>query len=488
MCAAIAACAAICGCVAGASAQVHKVEKAQKVVRAVGVYEWVGEMAKPNASRLIPVSLFIDGKFEDAGIYEARPVPFALDTGNVYEVQKAGIAQGTVDIAFARRLVPTANVYTTWDDGWFGYGKFFPPAPPKKSNLKPMTRLAKINGIDDESDDTPHFSARSATPGSGGAATPLPGAATAASSVPADDPDRPVLHRGSGDKASSDSDVPDDPDRPTLRKHATPPAGTPTENPDVSAIGGPMADKDRPELHRGKPAGEFTEADLPKLTGLPKDIDLQQMVAVSDAADRPAHNFSRAWSDDAERATILSTMQDAARAALTAYEKANGLEPINTGASAGTGGAAAAGKSGGTKSAAATPAARRAAAKKVTAAPPPPEPLVNEKLTGYTLSYGGSPTFVYSAQTDGSGAGQRFVTVVAQENVQGQPEIVLKNVTDQEHLDRTPRLKLVDAVDADASNRASLLFELREQGTRQFALYRVLGGRADQIFLSGAVE
>ena len=30
-------------------------------------------MAKPTASRLIPVTLFIDGKLEDAGVYEARP-------------------------------------------------------------------------------------------------------------------------------------------------------------------------------------------------------------------------------------------------------------------------------------------------------------------------------------------------------------------------------------------------------------------------------
>jgi hypothetical protein len=42
-------------------AQTHKVASAKAVVRAVGVYEWTGDMAKPVASRLIPVSLFIDG-------------------------------------------------------------------------------------------------------------------------------------------------------------------------------------------------------------------------------------------------------------------------------------------------------------------------------------------------------------------------------------------------------------------------------------------
>ena len=72
----------------------HKVAKPEQVVRAVGVYEWTGDLTKPTASRLIPVSIFIDGKLEDAGVYVARPVPFALLSGNVYALQDAGIDKG----------------------------------------------------------------------------------------------------------------------------------------------------------------------------------------------------------------------------------------------------------------------------------------------------------------------------------------------------------------------------------------------------------
>jgi len=469
-------------------AQTHKVTEPKKVVRAVGVYEWTGDLAKPTGARLIPVSLFIEGKLEDADVYHTRPVPFALDTGNVYELQKAGIGQGTLAIAFARKLVALPNTNATWDDGWFGYGKVMPPAAAKKSTLKPTATVAKINAIDDAGDDKPHFSARSAAPGSGGAAAPAPGTApgtaSAAGSTPADDPDRPTLHRGSasGGASSGAGDVPDDPDRPTLHKRsaAAPTTGT-AVNEDVSAIGSPMTDTDRPTLHRGKPVGSLTEADLPKLTGLPQESDLHQMVAVSDAADRTQHDFSRPWDDDAERAVILGKMQDAAHAALAAYEKANGLAPA--GAPVPASGAAPVLKRAPGESAA----ARRTSTKK--AAPAlPPERLVEEKLTGYMLSYGGSPTFVYSAQTDGLGVGERFVTVVAQRNAQGTVEIALKSVTDAAHLDRAPRLRLVDAVDAEASNRASLLFELRAQTSRQFALYRVIGGRADQTFLTGATQ
>ena len=146
-------------------AQTHKVAKQQDVVRAVGVYEWTGDMAKPAASRLIPVSLFIDGKLEDAAVYMASPVPFALLTGNVYELQNSGVAVGTLDLQFSRHLVAPETATTTYDDGWFGYGRFAPPAPPKKSTLKPVKTIAAINPID-EDDGRPHFSSRSATPGS----------------------------------------------------------------------------------------------------------------------------------------------------------------------------------------------------------------------------------------------------------------------------------------------------------------------------------
>ncbi|HUD22005.1 MAG TPA: hypothetical protein VMQ60_04110 [Acidobacteriaceae bacterium] len=462
-------------------AQTHKVAAPEKVVRSVAVYEWTGDMAKPTASRLIPVSLFIDGKFVDAGVYLARPVPFALDTGNVYEIDRAGIALGTLDLAFARHLVAPATATTTYDDGWFGYGKFFPPVPPKVSTLKASKTLGVINGLD-EDDDRPHFSTRSATPGSGDAATTTAGT-SAPSDTPADDPSRPTLHRStSGQSASSNSsDTPaNDPDRPTLRRHSPQDAdknsgGQPGSSDDVASLND---DPNRPLLHRGKPTAELTEADIPKLSGLPGDQDLHQLVAVSDAANRLPHDFSRTWQDDAEHQAILAKMQAAARTQLTAYEAAN-APPTPVPAPA----------------APTPPATRKTTGKPVRTVTPqapsppaPPEPLLDEQLTGYTLSYGGAPTYVYSAHTDGLGPALRFVTVVAQVDSNGEPQIAIKSVTDATHLDRTPRMKLVDVVDAEASNRASLLFELRARSSRQFALYRVIGARADQTFLTGTTQ
>ncbi len=118
-----------------ASAQMHKVAKPEQVVRAVGVYEWTGDFAKPTASRLIPVSVYIEGKFEDAGVYIARPMPFALLTGNVYILQNAGIDKGTLDLAYAKHLQAVESTGDlAYDDGWFGYGSVRPLAAPRRHN------------------------------------------------------------------------------------------------------------------------------------------------------------------------------------------------------------------------------------------------------------------------------------------------------------------------------------------------------------------
>jgi hypothetical protein len=480
-----------------ATAQMHKVAKPEDVTRAVGVYEWTGDnLAKPEASRFIPVSLFINSKFEDAAIYLARPVPFALQSGNLYELDNAGVPLGDLDIDSSRHLFASDNAATTYDDGWFGYATFIPPAPPKKSNLKPSKTLAVIATNADDDPDTPHFSSKSAIPGSGGAAQGVP---TPDASSTTTDPDRPTLHRGTDQSSSSttsnppaDPDRPtlhrapdstqtastsapaDDPDRPTLRRR-TPEDTKKSKNSDRDQAGveGPTKslndDPNRPTLHRGKPGGTPGDFDLPKLAGLPEN--LHQMVAVSDPKDRPAHNFARSWDDETQHQEILEKMQASARAQLTAYEAANAPPAPAT-----------------PPPAAKTTTRTRRPAATPPPPPPPPEPLLDEQLKAYTLSYGGTPTYVYSAHTDGLGTQLRYVTIVAQVVPDGEPQIAIKTVTDARHLDRTPWMRLVDAVDAEASNRASLLFELRGQNSRQFALYRIFGARSEQTFATGTTQ
>ena len=80
------------------------------------------------------------------------------------------------------------------------------------------------------------------------------------------------------------------------------------------------------------------------------------------------------------------------------------------------------------------------------------------------------------------------VAGLAQRDVFGKLQTAYASATDAEHLDQTPWMRLVGVVDAEASNRASLLFEMREQGSRQFALYRVVGARSEAVFTTGTTQ
>ena len=114
--------------------------------------------------------------------------------------------------------------------------------------------------------------------------------------------------------------------------------------------------------------------------------------------------------------------------------------------------------------------------------------MLDEELKAYTLSYGGAATYIYSANTGGTGTALRYVTIVAQADGLGDIKPAIQSVTDAAHLYRTPKMQFVDVVDAEASNRASLLFELRSQNSRQFALYRVIASHPEQIFLTGTTQ
>ncbi|MCU1247482.1 MAG: hypothetical protein JWQ49_511 [Edaphobacter sp.] len=527
--------------------QMHKVAKPQQVVRAVGVYEWTGDFAKPTASRLIPVSLFIENKFEDAGIYIARPIPFALLPGNLYILQSAGIDKGTLDLAYAKHLQavePTGDL--AFDDGWFGYGSVKPLSAPRKTAtaLKPSKTVPVITASADPN--RPHFGSKPADPASSGgsdqskpdttttSSTTSPSTSsdpdrptmkrrtsdtsgsgtsdsgtsptasstpTTTSPTPADDPDRPTMKRRTPDSTTSGSDTTtastpsttstgssttadttsttsntpsaaDDPDRPTLKRHTPEDANkAKSGSSDIATASGSASlndDPNRPNLHHGKPTSAMNETDLPKLTGLP--VNLHQMVAVSDAANRDPHPFTLDWDDEAQHKAILEKMQTMARAQLAAY----GSTPA-------------------TPAPPPTPAAKKttpptARTHRPAAVPAPQTPLLDEDLKAYTLSYGGAATYIYSANTGGTGAALRYVTIVAQADGLGDIKPAIQSVTDAAHFNRTPKMQFVDAVDADATNRASLLFELRSQNARQFALYRVIASHPEQIFLTGTTQ
>jgi hypothetical protein len=452
---------------------VAKSAKDSPTLRSIAVLEWTGEAGKPKASRIVPVTVLDGGQLQDGGIYLARPQPLAVSGGVEYELQQNGKAVGLFDVQNAGQV----------QGSWVGFGSWkpLPVVKPKAS----MQELAKIDTQDAESDRPTLHRKKHADDGKDG----KPDSSDSGSAEPAgaDDPDRPklhkkdssgsdnagsgsasdadrpTLHKKTGDDSSASSQPADDPDRPKLKKGKK---AKPAEDIGHAESLPDVTDPDRPKLKRGKASSDSLEL-VPSLMGMP--ADLQQAVAVSDAKSRPEHPWSYSWANAEDEAKMKSALEGIARDAL-GLKAPPAPKPVA--------------RRGTTRTA-----ATRKTAKPVAPVPAPePPPLDAEEFRVFELAYGSGATMVLTAHTSGPQAQQKFVTLVAQPDLYGNVLVLLKNVTDGAHLDEKPRMRLVDAVDVMADNRGELLFELRGDTQRQFAVYRVLRGQAEKLFAGGGGE
>ncbi len=489
---------------------VGKVEAAKKpVLRAVAVYEYTGAPAKPNASRLVPVVVWDGERYQPGGLYLARPEPLAVAPGTQYVLEKSGEPEGLFDVSSAAQL---------GSGGWVGLGRFQAETPKPAPKLLASKTLPVVKGgsgrgkagaetSSDNGGPVLHRKAGSDTGsgsdtngsgptlhrrdtdttapqsnGTGGTSTGSSGGDqptlhrrdTDAGAAPAPDPDRPTLHRAGADPASG-SAAPDR-DRPTLHRHADMGAAT------VSA-----PDPDRPHLRYGATADEGRVepallSDKPATPGAnAAPVPVGEAVAVSDTVAEEAHPFRYAWpspqaqadAEEALRALALRALANAAKATFGPAAKSD----------------AALRKAAGAAGASFGPGAKSRAGRKASAAAT--DPMVDPQFTAWELSYGGGATFVYSAHT--TGTDPRYVTVIAQPDFYGKPQVVFSQTTRGELLDQTPALHLIDAVDADGDNRAELLFSRQSAesmrnpaAARQFALYGVEGGKVKLLYASEA--
>lgn len=414
------------------------VQPAQKTqaMRAVGVLEWTGAEGQPKASRLIPICVFDGQQLQDASVYLARPEPLALDGEVEYQLKQDGKTVGLYDIDGAAQV----------QGAWVGRGKW--KSLPKPKPEMTAAELAKIKIDDDENGDLPVLHRKAHPGGSSGSGS--------GSAAPPPDPDRPRLERP---QPSSDSQsgggTADDSGRPKLRKEKKDKGSD-----DVAYVSSlpDISDPDRPRLIRGA-APSYGPKVAPTLVGLPEDM--HQMVAVSDPRNTPDHLWNYSWANPADEVTLKTHMESLARAALAASTK---VAPAQ----------------GSTKK------TQKKAQKKAKAPPatPPPVPLLDEQFKVFGLEYGSGATLVLTARTGGQGPQEKFVTLIAQPDLYGKVIVLFKSVTDMAHLDLKPSMKLIGAVDAMADNRGELLFELRSSTQREFALYRVLRGQVQKVFVS----
>ncbi len=409
---------------------------------------------KGDKGRLIPIVIMMDGKFYDAGSYKATPVPMALDFDTVYEGFRTGVSQGLFTITQPGQL----------NHAWIAEGTWLPAgAKAPEKNKKYSTPV-----IEDK--DAP-----------------------------------PVLHRrsdkadsdsGSGNKDRNKDDKGKDKDQQKPAATPAPPnsadaakAPAPTESAKASVSDEPIADPNRPRLRRGKPDSTarrepFTTFDpltdaAPSGTGsagtgksdagakdsaatLPKIVTIP---AISDAGGPDARPYTYAVKP-AEEAGYRGKMLDLAATQLRGQASAATKDAVPTPKKLSPG---------------------KSAAKPARKLPKPAFDDVSLRI--FDLSNSNEPVLVLSAKThpeaadaNGNVEEPQEITLIARTNLEGELRKLFFSRTDSRHLDVTPRMELIDAVDVDGDGRGELLFRRTFDGGNAYAIYRVTADRLWPLF------
>jgi hypothetical protein len=118
-----------------------------------------------------------------------------------------------------------------------------------------------------------------------------------------------------------------------------------------------------------------------------------------------------------------------------------------------------------------------------------PKPAFDDvSLRIFDLSNSNEPVLVLSAKSHpAAGATESFeepkeITLIARTNLEGELKKLFFSRTDSRHLDVSPRMELIDAVDADGDGRGELLFRRTSDGGSAYAIYRVTSDHLWPLF------
>jgi len=315
-------------------------------------------------------------------------------------------------------------------------------------------------------DEPPRLSKGNSAPSSDG-----PPTLSRPSSSPASDQNKPADAKPS-DSKSNDS-KPDDSKAATKK---------PAQNIPASDSG--ASDANRPKLRRGKPAESFADEEIPgySLPGVKpakaadkgkvvetigaNKPDVQLIPAISDAAGPIPHSYAFEWIPGEEqdrRKQMIDLAKDQVRAYVAAKSKNNVASTVT-----------------------------HAAGAKHLVAPKPPEPeLENMQMVAYDLWNSNQPVLVLSAKAkmppSAGGAASESdpeysIVLVAYPDIYHNLHKQFVAVTDKYHLDMTPRLELIDAVDADGDGVGDLLFRQASDVGTGWVLYRVTADKLYKLF------
>jgi hypothetical protein len=441
------------------------------------------QLTSNGKASLVPIAILINGKFWDATAYKAAPVPMALESGTVYEAERSGSSLGLFTVSSALHS-NAVNVQSPW----IGTGAWRPAGA--ETEKKPLTAEPAPVGID-TSEGPPRLT-KNPTPPATPEPAPAPPASTPSSppaSGPSSGDEPPRLTKPAASPAPAPPSTPGSPPQndskgaPGLtapQAENKPADAKPADRPKGPASDSGADEASRPRLRRGKPAEPLPEDEIPGYskpgaapsanTGKPSPAadtgPIQLIPAISDSAGPDPHSFGFEWLKDEEgerRKQITVLAKEQLRADLDARAKAR-ITPKPTGPQA----------------------ARRVAAKK------PPEPVLsNIQMTAYDLWASNQPIIVFSAQAQippspagqgGSDDLQYSILLVAYPDTYNNLHKLYVGVTDKYHLDLTPRLELIDAVDADGDGRGELLFRETSDAGSGWVIYRATADKLWKMF------
>jgi hypothetical protein len=134
------------------------------------------------------------------------------------------------------------------------------------------------------------------------------------------------------------------------------------------------------------------------------------------------------------------------------------------------------------------PQRRTAASKSPAKSPLPKADFDDVTMHIFDLSNSNEPVLVLSARTHpgasskagtttGASSGTieepKEITLIARTNLEGELQKLFFSETDSRHLYSSPRMELIDAVDADGDGRGELLFRRTFDDGSAYAIYRV---------------
>jgi len=461
-------------------------------LRATAVLEFTGELTKDlGPNRLVPIAVWDGTQYQPGALYLAQPAPLAVLGGTQYQLESDGKSQGFFDVKDSENLA----------GGWVGVGHYEPPPAPR---LAAKANSGHVYQVKDNSDpDKPHFAHRPEPDTQNQTQNASPNSTAAKSDKSANS--GPTLHprANSGDTASTASEQPQevDPDRPTFHRRET-----------QTATNSMAVDPDRPHLGYTTPESQEKLQKPNALFGMP--ADMKQVAGVSDSNALDTESFAFSWANPDDAQKMEDALQKAAEQAIGPVKPAAphssapatspkptpepdqpetpgqrpslqaGRPSLDAGRPASQP-APSSTQLGPSSAPSAPPASQRARHRttRTSATQKALAPVLQDvQFKVYSLSFGGGSTMVYSARS--ASDPEKYVTIIAQPDFYGNAQVLLKHVASGDNLDAIPRMWLIDAVDTQGDGRGDLIFELRGQTYRQFAIYRVSGGQATQVFVT----